>query len=306
MKQGPLGILAALPEEIAGLIERLEAPHSIETWGQRAFHRGRLHGRDCVIALSRIGKVAAASTATTLIAKFDVSAILFVGVAGGVGSDVQVGDVVIADVLMQHDMDASPLFPRFDIPLLGRARFETSAEWTDALQSAAQRYVKAHHRRKGGEGTSMQALPHRAPRQAGVTYEGVSLSAAASASLFSASRPPVVHRGLIASGDRFVSSRDEIAALLATTPELLAVDMESAAVGQVCHEHQIPVAILRSISDGANESAAMSFSQFLTDVAAQYADGILEALLSSGTAPATASSESAVGALPVTQAGATV
>jgi len=274
MTLGPLGILAALPEEIAGLIERLEA-HSVETWGQRDFHRGRLHGRDCVIALSRIGKVAAASTATTLIARFNVSAILFVGVAGGVGADVHVGDVVIADALMQHDMDASPLFPRFEIPLLAVTRFATSLVWTKALCLAAECYLAKHHART-------VSAQHRVAANDDV--QAASTTATCFVTPPSASRSATLHCGLIASGDRFVSSRDEISALLAATPDLLAVDMESAAVGQVCHEHQIPVAILRSISDGANETAAMSFSQFLTDVAARYAGGILEELLS-GAAP---------------------
>jgi len=305
MTQGPLGILAALPEEIAGLIERLETPLPVQTWGQRDFHRGHLHGRDCVIALSRVGKVAAASTATTLISKFDVSAVLFVGVAGGVGTHVHIGDVVIADTLMQHDMDASPLFPRFEIPLLARARFDTSAAWTKALRSAAERYLAKHHARLKAEALKVQI--------------GNATPEASASALLAASRAPNVHCGLIASGDRFVSSHEEISALLAATPDLLAVDMESAAVGQVCHEHLIPVAILRSISDGANDTAAMSFSQFLTDVAAHYAGGILEDLLLqdglAANAPPPGAEHSAMhetngddikGASPGTQAGATV
>ena len=143
--QRPLGILAALPEEIAELQQMLRTGAlSVDThrqnadsdglahqrWGQRDFLRGTLYGQDCVLALSRIGKVAAAATATTLIHRFNVGAILFTGVAGGVATGVRVGDIVIADELIQHDMDASPLFARYEIPLLARQRFSASRPMT--------------------------------------------------------------------------------------------------------------------------------------------------------------------------------
>ncbi len=69
-----------------------------------------------VLALSGIGKVAAATTATALIERFGAARIVFTGVAGGVGDGVRVGDVVVAQDYVQHDMDASPLFPRWLVP----------------------------------------------------------------------------------------------------------------------------------------------------------------------------------------------
>ncbi len=70
--------------------------------------------------LSRIGKVAAATTTTVLLTEMACQQIIFTGVAGGLGADVRVGDVVVADALVQHDMDASPLFPRYELPGPGR------------------------------------------------------------------------------------------------------------------------------------------------------------------------------------------
>ncbi|MHA7202200.1 phosphorylase family protein, partial [Burkholderia pseudomallei] len=110
----PLGILAALPEELGDLVAAMrdDGPVDTVTLGRRDYHVGVAHGVRCVVTLARVGKVAAAATASALIHRFDVRAIVFTGVAGGVASDVSVGDVVVADALLQHDLDASPLFPR--------------------------------------------------------------------------------------------------------------------------------------------------------------------------------------------------
>ena len=97
-------ILSALAEEQHGLIELLEQPHRVERAG-RTFWQGRLGGQLVVLALSRMGKVAAATTTTTLIEAFGVDQVVFTGVAGGLGPGVQVGDVVVAGQFMQHDMD---------------------------------------------------------------------------------------------------------------------------------------------------------------------------------------------------------
>ena len=83
----PIAILSALLEEQHGLMELLQQPHKL-THAGRDFWLGDLHGRPVVLALSKIGKVAAATTATALIERFGVSRIVFTGVAGGLGAGV--------------------------------------------------------------------------------------------------------------------------------------------------------------------------------------------------------------------------
>jgi adenosylhomocysteine nucleosidase len=105
-----LAILSALPEEQYGLQHLLTDARTVRRAG-RDFTLGRLHGRSVVLGLTGIGKVAAATTATAVMEGFGAQQLLFTGVAGGVGAGVQVGDVVVAQQFLQHDMDVRPLFP---------------------------------------------------------------------------------------------------------------------------------------------------------------------------------------------------
>ncbi|SAL45413.1 5'-methylthioadenosine/adenosylhomocysteine nucleosidase [Caballeronia telluris] len=245
-----LGIMAALPQELGDLIADMRATGEVETitLGQREYHVGEAHGVRCVATLARIGKVAAATTATALIHEFGAEAIVFTGVAGGVHADVQVGDIVVADTLLQHDLDASPLFPRFEVPLLDKARFETSPELSALLVAASEAFLE----------------------QAGDTLR----------ERFTVSRPRV-HRGLIVSGDRFIASHDAVLALREVLPDALAVEMEGAALAQVCYEYGVPCAVVRTISDTADAAAPASFAEFLMAIAGAYSSGILSRFLRS-------------------------
>ncbi len=115
-------ILSALAEEQQGLLDLLQQPRKT-THASRDFWQGVLHGQPVVLALSKIGKVAAATTATALIERFGVGRMVFTGVAGGLGAGVRVGDVVVATDFLQHDLDVSPLFPRYEVPFTARPAF---------------------------------------------------------------------------------------------------------------------------------------------------------------------------------------
>ena len=253
-----IGILAALREEAAHLLEDLEPGGRRTQIALRDYTAGTIHGHDCVIVLARVGKVAAATTATALIERFGADRLIFTGVAGGVAPGLRIGDIVIADALVQHDLDARPFFRRHEIPLLGTSHCATDAGLTDRLEAAARAFL---------DGPMRQRISPEVCERFGLDR-------------------PRVHRGLIASGDQFIGSAAGVAALREALPDALAVEMEGAAVAQVCHEYGIPFAIMRTVSDTADEQAHQDFPAFLVEVASHYAHGILQCLFHAGIPPA--------------------
>lgn len=131
-------IVSAMREELAAVLALLP-DEQCERVAGRDFWVGHLHGQEIVAVLARIGKVAAATTATLLAERFRVDRVVFTGVAGGIGANVQVGDAVVANAFLQHDMDASPLFPRHEVPLYGMSRFEANDQLRATLLQAARR-----------------------------------------------------------------------------------------------------------------------------------------------------------------------
>jgi adenosylhomocysteine nucleosidase len=85
--------------------------------------------------------------------------------------------------------------------------------------------------------------------------------------------------GEIASGDRFFAGRAELNELKQALPMATCVEMEGAAVAQVCHEYGIRLAVIRTISDAANENAPVDFPRFVRHVASAFSHGILKNLL---------------------------
>ena len=237
-----LGIISALHEEQQGLVEAMQGPYKL-IHGMREYWAGKLWEIDTVCVLSRIGKVAAAMTATMLVEKFEVTHILFTGVAGSGDALVRVGDIVVAESLVQHDMDASPLFPRHEVPLTGLSHFLSDRRMAQQLADAASHFLLNDF-----------AAAIEPNEKVEFALSG-----------------PRLHRGLVASGDEFVSGKERVQGLQMALPGLLAVEMEGAAVAQVCFELGIPFGVIRTISDNANENAATDFMRFVKSVAARYA-----------------------------------
>ena len=236
-------------EELAAVLARMPDEQKIVAAG-REFWVGHWHGHEVVAVLSRIGKVAAATTASTLIERFGVTRMVFTGVAGGLASHVHVGDVVVAREFIQHDMDASPLFPRHEIPLTGMTRFPADTVLSNALAVAAP--------------LALQDMVASLPRN---EWLNLDLDVAR------------VHQGLIASGDRFVSRTTESQTLQADLPDALAVEMECAAIAQVCHDYGVPLAAIRTISDRADDAAHVDFPRFIQTIASRYSVAVLDRLL---------------------------
>ncbi|HET7238100.1 MAG TPA: 5'-methylthioadenosine/adenosylhomocysteine nucleosidase [Terrimicrobiaceae bacterium] len=246
------GILGAMPQEVALMARSMGVHRSVEA-GMRTFFEGTWEGQEVVVVLSRVGKVSAAITTLLLLERFGVTHIVFTGLAGAIDPGLRIGDVVVADRLVQHDMDASPLpaFKRFEIPLLGKIFFETGL--ANEAADAAIHYTQ------------------------GDFLHDVSPEKRAA---FGMDRPRVF-RGLVASGDQFLADPEKTADLRNALPGLLCAEMEGAAVAQVCHEMGgIPNAIIRVISDQADHSAAVDFLRFVDEVAEYLTGGIVRSLLS--------------------------
>lgn len=227
-----IGILAPLEQELAAVVGDFDAPRS-EWLHRRAFHRGVLHGHEAVAVVSGIGKTAVATTTTLLIQHFGVSCVVLVGVAGRVSEELSVGDVVVASALLHHDLDASPIFPRYQVPTLGTARLATDERVSAHAFTAAADFIAAD-----ADGAKVVA-------------------------------------GLVLSGDQFLGPA-QLRELRGRFPDGLAVEMEGAAVAQVCIEADTPYAVVRSISD---EGDAAAFESFLEHEAGRYARAIVSRLL---------------------------
>jgi adenosylhomocysteine nucleosidase len=241
-----LAIVSAMSEEIALVVESLSGNRTCE-FGQRRFHTGTFQGVEVVAVFSRMGKVAAAATVTQLLAAFPVQTLVFSGVAGGVHHELSIGDVVVATGLLQHDMDATPIFPRYEVPLLGRSVFEPDPGITERLARAAAHFLD----------------------------DDLTSTVAAAELQFFAITAPKVTRGIVASGDKFFARTEEVHELRGRLPEVACVEMEGAAVAQVCAEYSVPFGVVRTISDAADENSQHDFARFARQIARHYSAGIL-------------------------------
>jgi adenosylhomocysteine nucleosidase len=239
-----IGIMSAMPQEAAMIVDKMEEKEIVQM-GSRQFIKGTLGKIPVVFSLAGIGKVSSAATAALLIAKFDVEEIIFTGVGGG-GKETAIGDIVIGSSYLQHDLDPRPFFTQFYIFSLDKQLVHARADHVSKVKDAAHRFLQ-------------QKVPFP---------ENLRIS------------NPRVHEGAIVSGDQFIGSLAHHEKILDITKELLpsgfhAVDMEGAAVAQVCEELNVPFIVIRSISDKANHESVVDFTTFIDQVASQYSFGVL-------------------------------
>jgi adenosylhomocysteine nucleosidase len=243
-----VGILGAMEPEVRGLVLAMR----VEQQGRSAgfdYWLGGLAGRDCVVARCGMGKVSAAAGVQRLIDEFAIDCLVVCGLAGGLAAGLKVGDVVVGERFVQHDLDASPIYPRFEVPGLGITQFAADAILVQFAEAAAGDFIG----RVFGTIDAAKAL--------GITN-------------------PRVHRGLIVTGDQFVRD-DRRSELTGALPGALCVEMEGGAIAQVCHLNGLPFVIVRVISDNADSDAAVDFKRFVETVAPAYAVGIVSLLLAS-------------------------
>lgn len=241
-----IGIISAMKEEIQAIQNLIKINRKVVK-GMRTYYEGTLYDKQVVLVFSRWGKVASATTATQLINDFDLSEIIFTGVAGSLRPEVKIGDILIGKDLFQHDLDGSPLVKTFEVPLLGKSSFSTEPIRRKRMFEAANRFV-----REKIEFLSKEEL------------EKFQI------------QTPTAHLGDIASGDQFISNRQQGEKIKSALPSVSCVEMEGASVAQVCFEYKIPFSIVRTISDNANNNAHIDFPKFANEIASNYALGILK------------------------------
>lgn len=235
-----IGIISAMYEEFDRLLQAVEVSKKT-VLGRREYIEGRLFGRDVVLVFSQWGKTAAASTTANLINLFGIDRLVFTGVAGGLDVRARIGDIVVAERLYHHDVDASPFKPRYFVPLVGPDGIAADAETSQALAEAAQRFAGRIDRYIAQE--DIQAF----------SLQSVS-----------------VHRKNIATGDQFVKTAEVKDRITTDLPDMFCVEMEGAAVAQVCWEHGVPFAVMRTISDTADGDSPSDYPKFLNRVASTY------------------------------------
>jgi adenosylhomocysteine nucleosidase len=238
-----LGVISALPEELAHLSER---PGHVREFGGLGFWPGEIAGREAVFVESGAGKVNAGVATSLLLDRFGCRALLMCGVAGGLDPALGVGDVVIGTSHVQHDY-GTHREGYFRTIQPGSRPSRGSTDWLPGYPEAEALVARL---REAAVGLALKPLP---------------------AEVGAGGRTPAVYFGPILTGDCFINS-EEHRQRLHKEFSGMAVEMEGGAVAQVARRwsDEIPFVNVRCLSDLAGRSSHLDFRAFLP-VAARYA-----------------------------------
>ncbi|HGI8458076.1 TPA: 5'-methylthioadenosine/adenosylhomocysteine nucleosidase [Streptococcus agalactiae] len=211
-----IGIIAAMEEELKLLVENLE-DKSQETVLSNVYYSGRYGEHELVLVQSGVGKVMSAMSVAILVESFKVDAIINTGSAGAVATGLNVGDVVVADTLVYHDVD---------------------------LTAFGYDYGQM----------SMQPLYFHSDKTFVSTFEAVLSKEEMTSKI-----------GLIATGDSFIAGQEKIDVIKGHFPQVLAVEMEGAAIAQAAQATGKPFVVVRAMSDTAAHDANITFDEFIIE-----------------------------------------
>ena len=217
-----IGIIAAMPEEVLA-IKSLIKDISIKKVFNLEFIAGKINGKDVVLAESGEGKANAARTTQALIDNFDIEYIINVGTAGSLNDNIEIGDIVIAEKLVQHDYDISVRgFEKGEICNYGKYSYSDS-KLIENTKNVMQNLNEDFN----------------------------------------------VFIGTIATGDIFVQ---DLNVKMKIKEEFNAdcVEMEGAAIAQVCTLDKVPFIVIRGISDKPNGSNSIDFRKYLEMACRRY------------------------------------
>jgi adenosylhomocysteine nucleosidase len=223
-----IGLICAIPQELAQLRDVL-VPARSEDAAHTHFDAGMIDGHDIVLAGSGMGKVNAALVTTLLADRFRCSTIVFSGVAGGLDPALGIGDVVVADRIIQHDAgvlenERVRAYQPGYAPIINP---------TDRLGYPADPGVLARVKER---------------------LDGISV-------------PGQIVYGTVLSGDQYLNCATTRERLLHELGGQ-AIEMEGGAVAQVCEAFGLPWLVIRALSDLAGGNALFDFTAFVDQAAA--------------------------------------
>jgi adenosylhomocysteine nucleosidase len=233
-----IGLICAIPQELAHLRAILADSRS-EAAAHAVFDTGTIDGHDVVLAGSGMGKVNAALVTTLLADRFGCRTVVFSGVAGGLDPRLAIGDIVVADFVIQHDAG-----------VLENERVRTYQPGYAPVINPTDRL---------GYPVDPGLLDRVRKR-----LEGLSI-------------PGQIVYGTVLSGDQYLNCETTRERLLRELSGQ-AIEMEGGAVAQVCEAFGIPWLVIRALSDLAGGNALFDFTAFVDQAAAASAT-ILRRLL---------------------------
>ena len=223
------GIIAAMEEELKTLLLALEDKKEVVVLG-KTYYEGRIGQHEVVLVQSGIGKVLSAMSVTILAETFGVDAIINTGSAGAVSEGLAIGDVVIADRLVYHDVDV------------------TAFGYAYGQMAGQELYYQADQ--------TLMASLQKVLNQQGIHN----------------------HVGLIATGDSFIAGQEKVDTIKHHFPEVLAVEMEGAAIAQAAQAAGKPFLVIRAMSDTAQGDANITFDEFILEAGKRSAQTLLALL----------------------------
>lgn len=224
-----IGIIAAMEEELRHLVDQLEDRHEEIVMSNR-YHLGKIAGHDLVLVQSGVGKVMSALTVAILVETFKVDALINTGSAGAVASHLQIGDVVVADRLVYHDVDLTAFGYDYGQMSMQPLYFQADTNFVETFEEVLKKEKSRH------------AI------------------------------------GLIATGDSFVAGQDKIDAIKNHFSDVLAVEMEGAAIAQAALATGKPFIVVRAMSDTASHDANITFDQFIQEAGQKSAETLIRFL----------------------------
>ncbi len=221
-----IGIIAAMPEELLHLTQNLDKTQEVQVLGN-TYYIGTIGKTEVVLVQSGIGKVMSAMSVAVLADHFQVEAIINTGSAGALAEGIAVGDVVIADKLVYHDVNVTAFGYAYGQMAGQPLYFESDKNFITRIQENLSQVEQTWH------------------------------------------------LGLIATGDSFIAGEDKIANIKSHFPDVLAVEMEGAAIAQAAQALNLPFLVIRAMSDNANHEASISFDEFIIEAGRRSAQVLL-------------------------------